>query len=91
MYSPKIGRNFGRKGGVKGGKYRFKAIILLSDIYICRKIARDEFSGTMMHVLWAYDDYFWDDDMPGKMKAGRMLKGGCEYAASYFCRHVCLK
>ena len=34
MYSPKIGRNFGRKGGVKGGKYRFKAIILLSDIYI---------------------------------------------------------
>ena len=30
MYSPKIGRNFGRKGGVKGGKYRFKAIILLA-------------------------------------------------------------
>ena len=42
---------------------------------MCRKIARDEFSGTMMHVLRAYDDYFWDDDMPAKKRAGRIVKG----------------
>ena len=29
----------------------------------------------MMHVLRAYDDYFWDDDMPAKNRAGRIVKG----------------
>ena len=41
----------------------------------CRKIGIDEFSVTMMHVLWAYDDYFPDDDMPAKKRAGRIVKG----------------
>ena len=40
-----------------------------------------------MHVFWAYDDCFLDDDVTAKNGPEELLKGGCENGKLLICQN----